>query len=313
MQPTTNTPVPDIGQQSPEAITPPLTQSNSGAEEPVAAPLTIQPQTATTEEAQGLPAAGRFDMRSVYPTIVERQPPTVAQPAAQPLGQQPVPGAPAESAPMQQAQNAVPTQFTPYQQITSSPESWPIEKVDIPMKNICVVGLAGPMASVTLLSSMYAIVIFSMLQLFSGGGYGGFAKFVVDIFTNPWFQALIMAGLLYLNIKITATYYEDLKVPSSFKAAVFSVLPTFSIIILAYKFGIGRDSFSLFSAIGGAYLTVLFSLFSGLLWYPLSVKWGLSSIESSMKQFYPYIAGGVIVLGIGAYILTVFSSSSNLL
>ena len=273
-----------------------------------ASPTTSEPSP--SDEVAGIPAAGRFDLSSIYPSASGGHSPAVVQPTAQ---QQTV-QSPSSSVP-QSSTGAVstpaPTPFATYQQ-SDVLQSSEMENVSVPMKNIFIVGLVGPFATLGIYVALYLLVMFSVFKLFSGGGIGTGASSMLEFISNPGVQAAVLAGFLYLNIRITATYYEDLKIPRPAMAALFSVLLVFSTVAIGIKNMASGDPYSILTGFGGSYLLVILALFSGLFWYPLSVKWSLSPVESPMKTVYPYVAGLIIIIGIGIYLLALFNSSAGL-
>lgn len=266
--------------------------------------------TATvSEDVAGIPAAGRFDLSSVYPTVAEQHPPVTVQPAAQQDSARPTA---ASSAQPQMAQStAAPTSFAIYQQSDALRSAESAELVNVPMKNIFVVGLIGPFATIGMYAALYMLLMFMIIKIFSGSGIESGGSALIQFIGNPGVQAAVLAGFLYLNIRITATYYEDLKIPNPSLTALFSVMLVFSTVAIGIK-NISSDGYyGLLTGLGGSYFFVLLSLFSGLLWYPLSVKWGLSPVESTMKKVYPYVAGVIILFGVGLYLIALFNSSAR--
>lgn len=264
----------------------------------------IASEPAPTDEVAGVPAAGRFDLSSIYPSTSGGQTPSVVGPTGQTNTVQSL----STSVPQQSSGEVsapAPKPFAIFQQ-SDVQQSSEMEQVSVPMKNIFVVGIAGPFATIGIYVALYMLFMFTVFKMFSSGGIGGGGSSVLEFISNPGVQAAVLAGFLYLNIRITATYYEDLKIPRPSMAALFSVLLVFSTVAIGIKNVASSDPYSFLTGFGGSYLLVILALFSGLFWYPLSVKWSLSPVESPMKMVYPYIAGLIIVIGTGIYLFSLF-------
>lgn len=278
------------------------------------------PDTAvvTPDDASGVPAAGRFDLSTVYPTVPEKPAPSQAQEVTVPTtNESSIPAGTAQPTPpvptVQPTISPAPTAATGTQDSNVFRTTGPTDVVTVPMKNIFVVGLVGPFATIGTYAALYMLTWFLVINMFSDGIFNSAGSSFMSIITNPGVQAAILAGFLYANIRITATYFNDLKIPKPSMTALFSVLLVFSTVAIGIKNAETGSYASIVSGFGSSYLFIILALFSGLLWYPLSVKWGLSPVESTFKKIYPFIAGGIIVIGVGLYLVALFKSSANLL